>query len=101
MAVANPRYRIITFRLSSNEYEHVYAAAETDAARSLSDFARAAVLERAGVGRDLLSEREQLRMLTAKAEQMMRMLAELDKRLSVTPGSVESDSESKAYGTNF
>jgi hypothetical protein len=37
-------------------------------------------------------------MLTAKAEQMMRMLAELDKRLSVTSGRVE---ENKAYGTNF
>lgn len=79
MAVSNPRYRVVTFRLSSGEYESVYAAAESRGARSISDFARGAVLER--VSKPGNDDREQLRLLSERSEQVVRLLNDLDRRL--------------------
>jgi len=79
MGVANPRYRVVTFRLSSNEYEIVHKASEQEGARSLSDFARNAVLDRAAKPRN--SVREQLRVLSSRSEQLFEMLLELDRRI--------------------
>jgi hypothetical protein len=81
MGVVNPRYRVVTFRLSLSEYESVHAAAEYEGARSLSAFARAAVLDRAMLARTHTSEQEQLSQLNQRSEQLIEMLKTLDRRL--------------------
>jgi len=63
MGVISPRNRVITFRLSVTEYERVSEAAERSNARSLSDFARGAVLDRAQMPKSSVPEHEQLRVL--------------------------------------
>jgi hypothetical protein len=47
MTVTQPRYRIVTFRLSLQEYEIAFAGCEAEGAHSMSEYARAAVLARA------------------------------------------------------
>jgi hypothetical protein len=42
----------LTFRLSAQEYELVYAASRAEGARSMSEFARSAVLERTAAQAD-------------------------------------------------
>jgi len=44
MSVFNPRNRLVNFRLSEDEYERLRAACGVHGARSISDFARSAVL---------------------------------------------------------
>jgi len=44
MSVINPRNRLVNFRLSEVEYEALQAACHTQGARSISEFARTAVL---------------------------------------------------------
>jgi uncharacterized protein (DUF1778 family) len=80
MIVTNPRYRVVTFRLSASEYASVYAAAEMRGARSMSDFARAAVLARAAEA-PAAPETDQLRALNLRSEQVMQILLELDQRI--------------------
>jgi uncharacterized protein (DUF1778 family) len=86
MGVVNPRGRVITFRLSNTEYELVLRAAKGSGARSLSDFGRGAVLDRAQVptqipkGSD--SDHEQLRVLSERSERLFHLLHELNQRLS-------------------
>jgi hypothetical protein len=41
------RHRIVTFRLSSDEYESVFFACQAEGARTVSEFARDSVLSRA------------------------------------------------------
>jgi hypothetical protein len=43
MSVIRPRTRIISFRLAEDEYEQLQKLTATDGARSLSEYARAAV----------------------------------------------------------
>jgi len=43
MTVAKPKNRMISFRLSDEEYEHLVNLCETQSARSLSDLARSAM----------------------------------------------------------
>ena len=44
MAFHKPRTRLVNFRLTEEEYETLKTAAESRGARSISDFARAAIL---------------------------------------------------------
>lgn len=44
MSVLKPRNRLVNFRLSEEEFQAMHAACEKSGARSLSDFARGAVL---------------------------------------------------------
>lgn len=46
MSVINPRNRLVNFRLSENEFEGLRIACQGMGARSISDFARSAVLEK-------------------------------------------------------
>jgi len=45
MAICQPRARLVNFRLSEREYEELKKAAEDQSARSISDFARCAILK--------------------------------------------------------
>jgi hypothetical protein len=54
MSVLKPRNRLVNFRLSEEEFQGLKTACEASGARSLSDFARSAVLlsmERVGEGK--------------------------------------------------
>jgi hypothetical protein len=44
MAIYSPRTRLVNFRLSEEEYQTLKEAAIQQGARSISDFARAAIL---------------------------------------------------------
>jgi hypothetical protein len=44
MTVIKPRTRLVNFRLTEEEYQHLIVACSLRGARSLSDFARSAVL---------------------------------------------------------
>ena len=44
MAVTKPRNRLVNFRVSEDEFQSLREACETGGARSISDFARSAVL---------------------------------------------------------
>ena len=44
MAIYSPRTRLVNFRLSEDEYQTLKDAAFRQGARSISDFARAAIL---------------------------------------------------------
>jgi hypothetical protein len=44
MAVTKPRNRLVNFRVSEEEFNSLREACETGGARSISDFARSAVL---------------------------------------------------------
>lgn len=44
MAVTKPRNRLVNFRVSEEEFQSLREACETGGARSISDFARTAVL---------------------------------------------------------
>lgn len=44
MAVTKPRNRLVNFRVSEDEFRSLREACETGGARSISDFARCAVL---------------------------------------------------------
>ena len=45
MAICQPRARLVNFRLSEREYEELKKAAQDQSARSISDFARCAILK--------------------------------------------------------
>ena len=45
MSVINPRTKLVNFRLSEAEFQNLRAASTQFGARSLSDFARSAVLK--------------------------------------------------------
>ena len=44
MSVINPRTKIVNFRLSEDEFERLRSACQTTCARSVSEYARTAVL---------------------------------------------------------
>jgi hypothetical protein len=46
MSVLHPRNRLVNFRLSEDEFERLKSSCAIQGARSVSDFARTAVLER-------------------------------------------------------
>lgn len=52
MPVFKPRNRLVNFRLSEEEFEKLRASCALTGARSLSDFARAAVMRSVGAGPD-------------------------------------------------
>lgn len=50
MSVLRPRNRLVNFRLNQEEYETLKAACSSNGARSISDFARSAVMRSVGAG---------------------------------------------------
>ena len=85
MALASPRAHVVTFRVSSSELEIFHKAAVMEGARSLSDFARVAVLARAAEHHDT-SEQGELLILHKRSEQLRHMLLRLDDKLSQASG---------------
>lgn len=87
MSVLKPRNRLVNFRLSEEEFESLKTACQASGARSLSDFARSAVLssmERVGEGEAVRGEvtlgplsrlGRTVETLEVRVEQILSMLA--------------------------
>lgn len=79
MAVLRPRNRIITFRVGEEEFERLKNLSVAEGARSLSDFARAAVYNavpmRAADNNTGLDAH--VRKLDGKVEELERLVGEL------------------------
>lgn len=87
MSVLKPRNRLVNFRLSEEEFASLQAACRASGARSLSDFARSAVLasmERVGEGEPFRGEMtlgplsrlgRSVETLEMRVEQILSMLA--------------------------
>ena len=82
MAISRPRYRIVNFRLSAEEYETVFNAGEAIGARSMGEFARAAVLEKAQ-RKPGNESGEQLQSLLGRFEEIENLVRAIYDRLAV------------------
>jgi hypothetical protein len=89
MPVFRPRNRLVNFRLSEDEFEKVRASCSLHGARSLSDFARSAVLRSVANGPSAGETLEssgapvEARMLQdSKVNQLDRKVGELESRIS-------------------
>jgi hypothetical protein len=86
MPVQKPRNRLVNFRLNEEEYEGLRAACAHHGARSVSDFARAAVLRSAGIQeradrqtqRRLSDLGQKVSELEAHVQDLMRLIAGSD-----------------------
>ena len=76
MAVTKPRTRLVNFRVSEDEFKSLREACETGGARSISDFARHAVLGAPEKGTN--ETEEVLRLRLALIEEKM---GEVDAKL--------------------
>jgi hypothetical protein len=68
MAVHNPRNRILIFRLTQDEYQTLQTA--SSGARSLSEFARAKLMESLGVS-PLDAQLSELRNKVSRIEELL------------------------------
>ena len=83
MSVLNPRNRLVNFRLSEVEFEKLKAACARQGARSLSEFARAAVLRSLDEPREfapapyprLSSLDQKVAELEIRLEQILRLMS--------------------------
>lgn len=95
MAVLKSRSRLVTFRLSTDEYEDLKKACIDEGARSISDFARAAVLHRAQTRNSTkASLGDDLATLSSRLEELDGALKDLSGRIARVLGSArEPDHE--------
>jgi len=104
MSVINPRNRLVNCRLSEVEYEALQAACHTKGARSLSEFARTAVLRLldepsapdapGGARGETIGRR--VSDLELRVEQLLRLLtgvgvASLERNVSPPPAALPND----------
>ncbi|MCA2971746.1 MAG: hypothetical protein INH43_24790 [Acidobacteriaceae bacterium] len=76
-----PRRSIVTFRLSDDEYELVKRGSEDARSRSLSDYARDAVLRRVAMERE--PKEAENSSITANIERLGEAMREIDGKLSL------------------
>ncbi len=88
MPVLKPRNRLVNFRLSEDEYERLKASCALHGARSLSDFARAAVLRAVVPGAIAVFQDNALP--DGRANQMDRKIHDLENRVSQLLNLVEA-----------
>jgi hypothetical protein len=87
MAFISSRKKLVTFRLSSEEYEALKKYCISSGARSVSDFARETILERISqtkTPRSILSS--DLMMLSSSLEEIDAALKDLSGRISKVLG---------------
>lgn len=88
MPVLKPRNRLVNFRLSEEEYERLKASCALHGARSLSDFARAAVLRVVVPG--VIPGDPDGGLADGRANQMDRKIHDLENRVSQLLNLVEA-----------
>jgi len=97
MSVINPRNRLVNFRMSENEFESLHMACLAMGARSISDFARSAVLEKMSQHRQSAADKDNQRVveldgkvaeLETRVGQLLSLLAAME--TPVVPETVEA-----------
>jgi hypothetical protein len=90
MSVINPRNRLVNFRLSESEFESLRVACQAMGARSISEFARSAVLDKMSLhdagGSD--PGRSKVFQLDNKVSELETRVGQLLSLLSATGASV-------------
>lgn len=81
MAIQKPRTRLINFRVSEDEYDQLRQASEKSGARSLSDFARSAILH--SFDGDTQSLAPAISGIDKKVDEMQEKLGKLFMRLGI------------------
>ncbi len=85
MPVLKRRTRIVSFRLSEEEYEALFASCVSNGARSVSDYARSATCRPLGSGKpsetDTKAERS-IRQLRNRVEELDRVIQQLTIRMN-------------------
>lgn len=89
MTAAGSRYRVVTFRISSEEYENMCAASRADGDRSVSDFARVAVADRVRLVNNRFSLEDHVKELAAKSESAEAAIRDISDRLQSLEQSVK------------
>lgn len=84
-----PRRSIVTFRLSDDEYELVKRGSEDARSRSLSDYARDAVLRRVAMERE--PKEAEHSSITTNIERLGEAMREIDGKLSLILKKAELD----------
>lgn len=97
MTVLKPRTRLISFRLSDEEYRELAGLCESRGARSLSEFLRSALLKLAGGSRAggdaaVASEVQRLRKLVKALNNRVNGLS---KQIQTAPGAADPASPSR------
>ena len=94
MPVLTNRTRLITFRLTGDEYESLKATCSSERARSISEFARTAVLHRIEAHRSQkVSLGEDLTTLSLHLGELDGALRELSGRISRVLGSAKKNGD--------
>lgn len=83
MAILKRRSRLLTVRLSADEYDQLKSLCEEEQARSLSDFAREAILERVNARRSPRAS------LAGDLNQLGSRLAQVDDAIRNLSGCIE------------
>ncbi len=97
MPVARPRTRLVNFRVNDEEYAALLAACSEHGARSISDFARLAVLGRAGRGaRQVVGIQWRLAALGHKMAELETRVLQLLRRLEATGGQAGDNRNERA-----
>jgi hypothetical protein len=94
MAIERKRSRLVSFRLSEQEYQILHNSTLNGGARSISDFARRALLE--GPGRGTPAEGSPASGVTMKndtLEQLVTTMSELNRVISRLSVLVETNSQ--------
>lgn len=89
-----PRSRTVTFRMSSDEFAALTASCESSGARSISEYARSAVMERiqsAGEADGTLSG--DLKTISKALRELDNSLRDVSKRIRGVLGSVRGEQE--------
>jgi predicted DNA-binding transcriptional regulator YafY len=88
MSVINPRNRLVNFRLSEAEFEALRVACQAMGARSISEFARSAVLEKMSQSDGSDAGRVRVFQLDHKVAELETKVGQLLSLLSATGTSV-------------
>lgn len=97
MAIDRKRSRLVSIRLSEQEYEALHNSTRTGGARSISDFARRALcttLDRNGRGATLIEKSgSAVAVKSDTLEQLVTTMSELNRVISRLSVLVETNSE--------
>ncbi len=98
MSVLKPRSRTVTFRVSAEEFDALTSSCVDSGARSISDFARAAVMQKihsAGVPAGTLTG--DLNTLGRSLAELDQVLLELSRRIRGMLGSVPDSASGNGH----
>jgi len=93
MAIERKRSRLVSFRLSEQEYQILHNSTLNGGARSISDFARRALLEGTGRGAPEGSATSGVTVKNDTLEQLVTTMSELNRVISRLSVLVETNSQ--------